>query len=116
MNAMLEGFQERWAAYFVRRMAEQVDAVLRAQDGESRARGLRSALDMAREAMLRIQSAPTCDSGEQEGLRQLERALEEIQAALNVFDIRDDQTVLQSRAHVAAAIRALDQACTPTAA
>ena len=103
MSETAEGFQEHWAAYLARRMEERIGAALAAPGLDGRRDILSEALEMGKEALLRIQSGPTGDAAERAGLIHLEQALDEVQGALNAFDPCYDPPIQDAREHAARA-------------
>lgn len=109
MSSAREEFQEQWAANMVRRMGERIEAALRKRAIADRRAALSAALDLGKEARLRIQSEPTHSEAEREGLRCLQNALDQAQAALNAYDPRDDSLLREAFAQAEAAAAYLDR-------
>ncbi len=96
-------FQEHWAAHIARRMAARIEHALATPDPRERRDALAGALDLGKEARLRIESGTTDDAAEREGLRHLQQALDEVQAALNRYDVCTDDVIRAAKEEAAQA-------------
>ena len=106
---LYEGFQEHWAANFARRMEERTGAALATRDPDARRRALEDALELGKEARLRMESGPTHNEAERAALSHLQDALDLVQAALNAFDVCHDPPIREALEHAAQAAGALEQ-------
>lgn len=85
--------QEGWAAHFAQRMAHRIAEALAAGTAQERRAALGEALELGKEARLQLEAGPTQSAAERQALSHLQRALDETQAALNRFDICDNETI-----------------------
>ena len=110
MNDSPVGFQEDWAAHFARRMAQRIAHAGRTRDLPARRDALEEALDLGKEARLRIQAGYTETAEESAALAHLQAALDEVQQLLNAIDPCYEPMLASAQAHAEAAADALNAA------